>query len=393
MKQNTPYHNYSIYTIVSLIRKAKKGDLTEEELLTLHQWINRNPRNRALYNRLLTKDQINELEGMLAKDTLGRYTQLIERARAKKVKRLVTYTSIVAAASIIVYLLFVPLFEDSVDLNKELVSIPDVDESDMITLHTGDFREGLVVRQDSVYEVSSLLREVSTDAPQADGLEPIVIRTPIGKTMAFKLYDGSTVYLNSNSRLFFYNQDDLQGERRVQLSGEAFFEVAKDEKRPFIVENNGREIKVLGTSFNVNGYETHDKFKLGLATGRVEINIKDIGYTKVLTPGHELTYDKTKNKVVQRVQDTHRMGLWRTGIYAFEGISIAELTQDMEQMYPVHFVYEGDMPKYLFSGEISLKEDWKKVLNKLEMTNRVRFTIEGNEVTVRRHQENNVENN
>src|SRR5690606_2248622 len=149
----------------------------------------------------------------------------------------------------------------------------------------------------------------------------------------------------------------------------------------------------LGTSFNLNGYDSRSKFSLGLATGKVEVKIKELGYAKTLTPGYEVTYNKSDGSVVQRTRDIARIGLWRTGVYAFEAMPIVELTKDLEQMYPIHFVFDGPMPEELFNGEIVRDDDWKKVLNKLEMTNRVRFEIAADKVIVRRHEEEKNNNN
>lgn len=379
MKKRTRY-SPTIYQITFFIRKAKKEGLTESEAQTLHEWLDQDVKNLELYNRLLTEDHSHKIEDMLAKDTSGWYSRTKNRTAGRKTIRWISYGSLLAAASVALYFLFTPRI--TVDPENNIQTIRDATE--VVTLSSGDIREDLLVHADSIYVVSSLLKEIPTESRIADKYEePIIISTPVGKTIAFKLDDGSTVYLNSNSNISFYRDFDLEEERRVSLNGEAFFEVARDIERPFIVENNDNEIKVLGTSFNVNGYDTRSKFKLGLATGKVEVNIKEIGYSKILTPGYEVTYDKTINKVVQNTKDIHQIGLWRTGVYLFEDISILELTKDMEQLYPIHFVYEGKMPKHLFSGEISRNEDWEKVLSKLEMTNRVRFIVEGNQITVK----------
>src|SRR5690606_26162419 len=117
--------------------------------------------------------------------------------------------------------------------------------------------------------------------------------------------------------------------------------------------------------------------------GVVEVTIKEMGYTKALRPGNEVVYDKSDRSIIQRTTDISRIGLWRTGVYAFEEISILELTKDLEQLYPIHFTFEGSVPQQLFNGEVVRDDDWKKVLKKLEMTNRVRFEIIGNEVVAR----------
>ncbi len=388
MKKNI--QSPTIYQIVFLIRKSKKEDLTATELSMLKEWLDRDTQNLDLYNKLLSENHSRQINEMLDKNTLGRYNQITAATRAKKVVRWSTYGSLLAAASIAIHFLFTPFVSEK----TEDSIVPEEGETDLITLSTGTVREDLTVRTDSVYEVTSLLKEGTIKALVARVKDqPITIRTPIGKTIAFKLQDGSTVYLNSSSQISFRRDFKHEDERRVALNGEAFFVVSKDDTKPFIVENNGNEVKVLGTSFNVNGYGSRSKFSLGLATGKVEVKIKELGYAKTLTPGYEVTYDNSDGSVVQRTRDIARIGLWRTGVYAFEAKPILELTKDLEQMYPIHFVYDGPKPEELFNGEIVRDDDWKKVLTKLEMTNRVRFEVAGDKIIVRRHEEEKEKNN
>lgn len=385
MKKITDY-TPTVYELVSIIRKARKDSLTPVESQTLQEWLDRDVKNRELYERLLCEDQSEKVESMVSMDASAPYFRMINVQRKKKKTQWLVAGGISVAASIMLYFLFVPLSPDTTMETRGSLSLLSKEASDLITLQTGPMQKDLIVQEDSVYEVSSLVRAARLESPVVRGQDkPVVIHTPIGKTISFRMYDGSTVYLNSNSTITFYNHDVRNNERRVKLNGEAFFVVSKDKDRPFVVENHGNEIKVLGTSFNVNGYDNRPKFKLGLATGKVEVNFKEVGQSETLTPGNEFIYDRGQKIVTRHMVDTDRIGLWRTGVYAFEKATIQELTKDLEQMYPIHFKYEGDIPKYRFSGEISRKENWQKALEKLEMTHRVKFIIEGDEITVQSH--------
>lgn len=385
MKKKTDY-SPTIYHIVFLVRKARTESLTPDESQLLQDWLDQDTKNRDLYDRLLIEDQSQKIQDMVSMDASAQYTRIIDGTRRKKKTQWLVYGGMAAAASVALYFFFAPLSSDTTIIETRDLSVLPDKRLDLITLHSGAMQKDLIVQEDSVYEVASLVATVRSESPMTKEQDkPVVIHTPIGRTVSFRLYDGSTVYLNSNSEITFYNHDVRHNERRVTLNGEAFFVVSKDENRPFIVENNGNEIRVLGTSFNVNGYDTRSRFKLGLATGKVEVNFKDISRSEILTPGHEVIYDKGQKTVTQHTVDADRIGLWRTGVYAFENSTIQELTKDLEQMYPIHFKYEGEMPKYRFSGEISRKESWQKALEKLEMTHRVKFIIKGTEITVHSH--------
>lgn len=384
MKKNNKF-SPNIYEIVYLIRKGRNMPLTTSELEELQAWVDQNPENLELYNRLIADDLSDKVDTMVSIDTAKHYDQLRKVNKQKSTIRWFAYAGL-TAASISLFVLFRPFFSDNSlpSTTNNNVQLIEQGNAEMITLSKGTVLKDLVVLADSVYEVSSLIANVSSKNSVDQTIEkPVIIHTPVGKTMNIRLFDGSTVYLNSNSEISFYNSYTNSNERRVDLNGEAFFEVTKDAKRPFVVMNNGQEIKVLGTSFNVNGYDSHSKFKLGLATGKVEVKIKDLDYIATLTPGNQVEYNKDKNSVMQQQVDINNIGLWRTGVYVFENYTIEELTKDLEQMYPIKFKFQGDVPKYLFSGEISRKEGWQKALQKLEMTRRVKFIVEGNEITIR----------
>lgn len=384
MRRNSYFS--TIYQIVSLVKKSKSKGLTGEESAILKEWLDSDPKNIALYNKLLADIDQQKLENMLSKDAEDRYSQLIIASDRRSASRIFRFSRWVAAA-VAVFLLFSPQYVDDTRnyvVKKLRHDLPKANYiPDEISIQSNSGFKDLIVNEDSVYAVASLFGTAPVEG-RADHEEDqlVTISTPLGKTISFKLQDGSTVYLNSKSQITFKNSSRFKSARHVKLVGEAFFEVAEDKDSPFIIENNGREIKVLGTSFNVKGYDGQSKFKLALATGKVELKIEDQGYSGVLTPGNEVTYDASNDRITKVIKDVSHMGAWRDGIYMFENASIQELTNDLQQMYPITFRYEGDLPQYRFSGEVVREEDWRKVLGKLEMTNRVQFAIEENLVTV-----------
>lgn len=374
----------SIYRITLLISKSKSQQLTADERAVLQEWLDSDPKNVERYNRLSADADSAKLEDMLSRDPESHYHHIISQGKSRsKVNRLLRYGVWAAAA----LLLIAFLFPDESTFQGSVVDTGNVasNSSDEVVLQSPSGSENIIVQADSVYEIATLVNQSeqqSMDEPTAE--EWVTIRTPVGKTIAFTLEDGSTVYLNSKSTTTFDKSPNFKNNRKIILDGEAYFEVAEDHAHPFVVDNNGKEIKVLGTAFNIKGYREQDKFKLGLAHGKVELRMKDQGYTGVLTPGHEVTYNKNTHEISRETdKNIYDIGSWRQGVYIFEQVSLEELTRDLQLIYPITFKYEEELPKYRFSGEISRTEKWQKVLEKLEMTNRVRFTVDGNEVTVR----------
>lgn len=388
------FYFLTIYQIISLVNKSKIGELTDAESRLLKKWLDSDPKNVELYRRLLAGIDNQKLSDMLSRDVLGRYEQIIASSNRRKAFRLFSYSRWIAAA-VAVFLLFFPRYVDDTTnyaLKRLPQGMPKADYiSDEISIQSNSGFKDLVVNEDSVYAIASLFKADAVRG-RADREEDqlVSISTPIGKTISFKLHDGSTVYLNSKSQITFKNNPGFKQSRQVKLVGEAFFEVTEDKAHPFIIENNGREIRVLGTSFNVKGYDEQSKFKLALASGKVELKIEDQGYSGVLTPGNEVTYDVSNDRITKVNKDINRMGAWRKGVYIFENASIEELTNDLRQMYPIAFKYEGEMPKFLFTGEVIREDDWAKVLEKLEMTGRVKFMVDGNEVTVKNVQSEKI---
>lgn len=188
------------------------------------------------------------------------------------------------------------------------------------------------------------------------------ITTAKGKQFNIVLPDGTRVYLNAASSVR-YPTAFMGKERRVEVSGEAYFEVAKNAGLPFNVSiNRQTEVEVLGTSFNLNAYQDEGSINATLVEGAIRV-VKDEEKT-VLRPGEQARI--TENIHVIKNADVGKAVAWKNGIFNFEGVGLREMMRQLERWYDIEVVYGENVPDVKFFGKISRKVDLATVLEALK---------------------------
>lgn len=168
---------------------------------------------------------------------------------------------------------------------------------------------------------------------------------PKGQRSSHLLPDGTKVWLNVASQLVFPEQfsDTL---RQVKLTGEAFFDVAQNPEKPFVVETNGVTALVLGTSFNVHAYSESPEIKVALLEGKVQVqrNTSPAGQRSILSPGEELSAPRDQSTFIKsKFQYEHAFG-WKEGILIFDGVDFAGFRKSIENWYGVTVELKGKAP-------------------------------------------------
>ncbi|SMD11214.1 FecR family protein [Pedobacter nyackensis] len=224
---------------------------------------------------------------------------------------------------------------------------------------------------------------------KAGNSTPNTIETPKGGQYLIVLPDGSKVLLNAASVLTYPASFADLKERRVQLKGEAYFEVAKvvmkdeeakhkERRMPFIVVTDKQEIKVLGTHFNINSYADEPLTKTTLIEGSVLVEAA--GTEKVLSPGKQAVVGPDGLTITEANID--EVLAWKNGYFMFESEDIESVMRKISRWYDVEVVFEGDRPKDGFGGTVSRFSNVSKVLQKLQLTNKVHFKIEERRIIV-----------
>ena len=202
---------------------------------------------------------------------------------------------------------------------------------------------------------------------------------PKGGEYQVVLADGTKVWLNSASRLI-YPQSFMGKERRVVLSGEAFFDVAHDAERPFIVETSRMNVKVLGTRFNVNDYDDNEEVSTTLVNGSVEIISGDQQAFR-LVPG-EQAYGK-ENELEKREVNVRLYTSWIDGKFLFNNTELEEIAKQISRWYDVEIFFSSEsVKKVRFTGAIVKFKPLEDLVRMIESTSQVRFSVKGRTIVI-----------
>ena len=204
-----------------------------------------------------------------------------------------------------------------------------------------------------------------------------VLTTPRGGQYAVLLPDGSKVWLNAASSLKYptaFNGDS----RNVTLTGEAYFEIAKDKAHPFIVRTEDAEVRVLGTHFNIKAYAEENKNETTLLEGAIQFSRSNRQY--LLKPGQQVNYrpGTSREKIV--TPDLESIMAWRNGVFVFDDTEIDEIMRTIKRWYNVDVIYKGAKPELSFTGVIPRTTNISKVLRILESAGDIVFDVDGNKI-------------
>ncbi|MGN6399325.1 MAG: FecR family protein [Flavisolibacter sp.] len=208
------------------------------------------------------------------------------------------------------------------------------------------------------------------------------ISTPRGGQYQVILDDGTKVWLNAESSLRFPTVF-AGGERKVELSGEGYFEVAHDAAMPFVVKRAGTEVTVLGTHFNIMAYEDEPTLKVSLLQGSVKVS-KD-GKTQMLKPGQQALIDGRSSKIFLAEEvDMDHVVSWKNGLFDFDNDPLPVVMRQLSRWYNAEVNYDGVIPEGHYTGAIRRQANLSEVLKMLELAGGVQFSIQGKGIVVRK---------
>ena len=206
------------------------------------------------------------------------------------------------------------------------------------------------------------------------------LRVPRGGEYSITLSVGTIVYLNSESELR-YPVNFVGRDRRVYLSGEAYFDVVQDEAHPFIVDMGNSSVRVLGTSFDVRAYADEDEVLTTLVQGSVKFSAGKEFVT--LEPGKQAVLGKSES-IETREVDTYLYTAWKEGVFAFKKQRLEEIMKVVARWYDVNVFWENISQKEVtFTGKMKRYDDFSKVVEMLEMTGNTEFVVRENNIFIR----------
>jgi Fe2+-dicitrate sensor, membrane component len=316
---------------IELITKFLSGNLSNSEKVELSSWLNENPSNVMLFNKLVTFWNAKPKEKYSEKEVAAAFQKTMRRTDVPfqvQERNLFQRPSFRAAASVLILL----AITSAVGL--------------------GFFRRS----NHKPSEVAFLTLENKGSG-----------------TKQFTLYDGTKVYLDKNSQLVVQN-GIVQSKRLVRLSGQAFFEVKRNEKAPFIVEADKIKVKVLGTKFSVRAYKGNPSIEATLVSGSVAVETQEKGACYYIKPNQHLTYYKSNKEVEIEKVNAKQMTSWKEGYFTFENMALSNIVKLLKEYHHVDFQFASEeAAKAHFTGRFDANESIEDVISQMEKTSTVGF--------------------
>ncbi|WP_256011486.1 FecR family protein [Desertivirga xinjiangensis] len=206
------------------------------------------------------------------------------------------------------------------------------------------------------------------------------LSTTNGESYRVKLPDGSIVWLNAASSLKYPVSFEKYASRVVSLTGEAYFEIAKDSRRPFIVNSRGQQVEVLGTHFNINAYDDEPVIRTTLLEGSVRLKATGSSASRVLKPGQQAELMASNVKILPA--DTRTVTAWKDGYFRFSNENLQSVMRKISRWYNVDVVFEKGLPEDTYSGAVTRHSNIRQVLEIMEGSNNIHFTIKERRIIV-----------
>ena len=370
-----------------------RGELSKEEEKEIEQVLSEVKEMNTLVEELKDKNRIEHEMHVIAKfDTERALSKLKNRKQVKRrgILSWIAAASVVVIAGVSAWIL----------LSQE----PDVDNLSVTekfepgkAIVTLEMASGLKYRLDTLSSVVRNNRvnvafdnndgvlKIKEQDSLADGTTKEIgyntVNVPYGGTYTVELCDGTKVYLNSGTTLEFPSRFDGKV-RSVILKGEAYFDVARNVSKPFVVEVDEMKVKVLGTSFNVKSYVDEPGVYTTLVEGSVAI-LRDGQPEKKIKPGEQAYYNKGVGTLSIAEVDVNEFTSWKDGLFYFKDIALEEILRIVSRWYDLEVFYMNQGAKsVIYSGKLPMYSSVEDVLRKFEISGDVRFELKGRTLTV-----------
>lgn len=381
--------------ITQLLKKyiERKGKVSDDkEIRTL---IQQYPFIKDLLNEFETEDGLKEalhkyeqLSGDASIETeermWNRIVKEVESAPQPKLQKQIPLWKYISAACIL-FIAFVSVWVMQTKPTQSLEQFREVAAtfspgsnravlqlSDGQVIELSSEHQGVIVGENLSYEDGSVLIGGFEDQ-QAD----LVLTTPKGGQYQLTLADGTKVWMNAGSKLIYPNI--FAGKvREVELEGEAYFEVAEDKGKPFVVKTASERVEVLGTRFNVSAYKKEALSSVALLEGSVKVVLPN-DFEKVIQPGQQTVTQRNRMEV-QKINPEEVIA-WKNGEFMFNNENLESVMRKLARWYDLEIEVSPALSEVSIWGSVSRYDDFSKVLEIIQMTDQnIRFKVEGRRV-------------
>lgn len=384
----------SLETIYQIIHAVLADEATDKERRILTEWLNASEANRNEYDRLkrlyqVTSHQAKEKTFDTEQAWQDVRRQTIDKKKTFNIPVWTRYAAMVAIVVSIGLLFFLksPQTPFISEVNIEEFDQPTLllDNGEKIALT----EESFSMQEKNVVIKNDAKNKLSYESQQDTG--KITIRNnhlviPKGKTYQLLLADGTRIWLNSETELTYPTQ--FTGDtREITLIGEAYFEVAKNKEKPFIVHANGMDVNVLGTSFNVSCYTSDNIFSTTLIEGSVSVKTGK-NKEETITPSEQFIYNKKKAQTAIQTVNTEFYTSWINGEYIFKDTALEEIVKKLQRWYDFSVNYEDESLKNnRYSLIVDRNTDIDHLLEVISYTSDIKLERTNNIINIKKIRE------
>jgi len=384
-----------------LICKQAIGTITEEEQLILSEWRKQNEHNEAAYQRLMDTDRqalefrrsqmtdyhrpLEDMKRRLFGENAGAVQGSRPQATSSWLHGSGSKYMYLAAAALL-FLVGSVFFYRAYQNMEQAATQAQVAQAD---IQPGRTQAVLTLDNGKTVELGAdqtiNLKAIAQAQKSADGEQtaPNTLSTPRGGEFKITLEDGTEVWLNAETTLRYPETFD-GAERRVEVSGEAYFKVAKNAEKPFYVVSGGQEVRVLGTEFNVHAYNDEPAIFTTLVEGSIALKpVSGNGSELMLTPGSQSVFTRSDASARVRKVDTDVVTSWRSGVFVFENQNLEQIMRTLSRWY--NFEYEFADTKVAqteFMGSIPRYGSFNEVIDIFQKMGGIRLVQHGSKVVI-----------
>lgn len=373
-----------------LILARLSGELSPEGQKKLEEWIEASEANRKIYTEYCTLWYGGQI-GKRKKEEGHRSWELICREHRKRRQRIMVRRVIAVAACCMLFIGGYWLYMGVKSVGgPEPITVAELlqhreTEKVKLVLSTGReiLLDGSITEQEKgAYLYSDSVGLKYSASGQAGTEEMVYNELIVPKCGEYRLVltDGTRIMVNSES-VVRYPVHFSGDKREVWVSGEAYFDVVRNEKQPFIVHLDHATVKVLGTSFNVMAYREEANTEITLVQGKVEVGTA--GQQEILLPGYQIQVDNTTSRMENRKVDVTQYISWKEGILRFDDMPLGQLMNRLSRWYDITFEFrQEELKDRLFSGGLKKYEQLERILEMIQEINDVRFSVSDRKILI-----------
>lgn len=373
------------------------SELSSKQEREFNKWLEADTSHMLFYEKVLHYYQTGEVKNKRDIEIINVWKSIEPHLKEHKTRKLSDWVKVASAvAATIVIMLSVYLVVDNQPQHENVLSAQEMiippgsskarlifSDGETVDLSQGRDFQGEV---DGAH-ISNRGNQISYDGAEATAIAEVKFNTleiPRGAEYFVTLSDGTKVYLNSETRLR-YPAAFVGETRQVELEGEAYFIVAKNEAVPFCVKTGDQLVEVLGTEFNVSAYPEDALIYTTLVEGKVKVFTEENPeLTQTLVPGYQTYMYKENGNISIREVDVNDFVAWKDGEFNFKNKTLETMMHTISRWYNIDVVFEDDSKRQLkFTGEIKRYENLEKMLQLIEKTQEVSFEKTGKEIRIK----------